>query len=811
MQRQKKEKPFNIEQVTKIFYAAFQAQRSLFLAAIQPDISASTATNSEHEQYATLLLNRLMFLYFLQKKCLLDNDINYLSNRLVIIRQIYGEDAFYRCFLLPLFHLGLNQKQRSLSVQTLLGSIPYLESSLFAACWHESGSLSYQIPDAAFIALFSFFEHYQWRLDESPLQRADELNPDILGYIFEQHVNQQQMGAYYTQEDVTMYIARNTIIPALFDAVSRNQPAICAPDAAIWQSLRIHPDRYIDPLWQDENMLLGETASEWKQRQSACARLRMLLQADKVRTVDDLITYNLDITGFACDTIVQLEDERLLCVFFECLKQLKIFDPTCGSGAFLLSALRVLVPLYEACFTQAEQLNRRKPHTHESLLSLEKVLERRPGQGRTYAILQWIVRHNLYGVDIMPEAIEICKLRLLLRLLAAVKGRDEIEPVTEIHQHILTGNVLLPIPSETDSLASWYSRFTTLLERGGFDVIIGNPPYVEYALAAFPYELAHFSTARCGNLYPCVVERSYELLAPTGRQGMILPLAAFATRNMQPFIACFQDWFACSWLSFYHFRPAMLFSGGKVASIPTAIYLAKKTGTAQRFSTQLMKWQRDQRAQLFSRLNYCQVTVTDDLDNRHYYPKFGQAIENAIMTKVRLQRRVSSYLTRKRNQNCMYYRSAGGLYWKVFVNFAWPYTTTSNKQCYFQEEYTRDIFVALFNSSLFWWYYTVTFDTFNLKDYMLFGFHFSFPIDPLFCQQLQGLCQQLMSNYQQHAQHLTRNHTGSYTIYARKAKPIIDAIDKALAQHYGFTEEEVNFIITYDLKYRMGQKDEYHH
>src|SRR2546429_5120602 len=175
------------------------------------------------------------------------------------------------------------------------------------------------------------------------------------------------------------------------------------------------------------------------------------------------------------------------------------------------------------------------------------------------------------------------------------------------------------------------------------------------------------------------------------------------------------------------------------------------------------------------------------------------------MTKVLQHQRIGTYLAETPNQNRMFYRSAGGLYWKVFVNFAWPYETTSNKQCAFQEEYMRDVFVALLNSSLFWWYYTVTFDTFNLKDYMIFGFRFSYPEDSAVIDAMKQLCQQLMEDFQRHARHLKRGNTGSYTIYARKSKAIIDEIDRVLAHHYGFTSEELDFIINYDRKYRTGK------
>jgi hypothetical protein len=142
------------------------------------------------------------------------------------------------------------------------------------------------------------------------------------------------------------------------------------------------------------------------------------------------------------------------------------------------------------------------------------------------------------------------------------------------------------------------------------------------------------------------------------------------------------------------------------------------------------------------------------------------------------------------------------------VNFSWPYKTTSNKQCSFQQNYDRDIFVALFNSSTFWWYYTVTFDTFNLKDYMLFGFRFTYPQDTTIIQDLCKCCQELMDDFRANAQHLKRGSTGSYTVYARQSKHIIDKIDQILAHHYGFTEEERDFIVNYDLKYRMGSERE---
>ena len=104
-----------------------------------------------------------------------------------------------------------------------------------------------QIPDKAFERIFDYFDQYQWHLDERPLRADNEINPDVLGYIFEKYINQKQMGAYYTKEDITEYISKNTVLPFLFDAARpKCKIAFENPDGpTIWDLLRGNPDRYI--------------------------------------------------------------------------------------------------------------------------------------------------------------------------------------------------------------------------------------------------------------------------------------------------------------------------------------------------------------------------------------------------------------------------------------------------------------------------------------------------------------------------------------------------------------------------------------
>ncbi|MBV9259566.1 MAG: hypothetical protein JO215_16240, partial [Ktedonobacteraceae bacterium] len=708
-----------------------------------------------------------------------------------------------------------------------------LHSELFSIHALECDSSTIEIPDEAFERIFNFFDEFQWFLQHHPPSNEREINPAILGHVFEKHINQQQMGAYYTREDVTAYIAKNSILPALFEAAECACPRVFGKKGTLWRLVQHHPERYIQDAIRYEKHLPAETEREYRQRQAYYLQMQERIAEGQICCIDDFIHYNLDIDRFMQDILHNIDEPEVLDAFYQCLAQMTILDPTCGSGVFLCGALHVLKPIYEACLEQMEHLHKtigpsirgngrrgvtlRAPacssgHTPRPADAPTSVPNVSPARMQTQinpalAILKSIISTNLYGVDIMEEATELCRLRLFLMLLGAVERVEEMESLAKIDFHIQTGNALVGFPGrgqvrreqksldrelareygveveneekleawrESHKPFHWALEFAEVMDKGGFDCIIGNPPYVEYTEKMFPYRLQHFSTLTCRNLYPCVIERSRAVLSEHGRLGMIVPLAAFATRNMIPLIEGVQQWFAASWISFYHFRPSMLFSGEKVASIPTAIMLARISGTRQRFSTPVSKWATENRSQLFPTLKYCQITAPRDLANRHYYAKFGQACENAILEKVLRQRCVRDYLERKSIENRMFYRSAGGLYWKVFLNFPWPYQTTSNKQCSFQKEYERDVFVALFNSSLFWWYYTTTFDTFNLKDYMLFGFRFTYPEDERVIDALREQCQRLMEDFRRNAKHLKRGETGSYTIYARKSKQILD-------------------------------------
>ena len=477
---------FDVERVTKRFYDHFKKEHTAFLKFLNgiPD-------EDMQRWYASVMLNRLMFIYFIQKKGFLNNDVDYLHNKLTESKG-KGSNRYYKEFLCPLFFEGFAkpEAERSSEMRRLLGKIPYLNGGIFQK--HQIETLhgeNIEIPDKAFEKLFTFFEQYQWHLDERPLRNDDEINPDVLGYIFEKYINQKQMGAYYTKEDITDYISKNTIIPFLFDKARKSCKIAFEGDSSVWKLLQDDPDRYIydavktgvkkelppeiaigiddvckrtdwNTLADSDYALPTEIWREVVARRQRYETVRSKLANGEVHDINDLITYNLNIRQFAQDVIENCEGPELLRAFWKAITEVTILDPTCGSGAFLFAALNILEPIYEACLDrmqtfldEAGAISESRPNQVAGISKsrpsrryndFREVLERiAQHPNREYFVLKSIIINNLYGADIMEEAVEICKLRLFLKMVAQIEDVKQIEPLPDIDFNVQAGNTLV--------------------------------------------------------------------------------------------------------------------------------------------------------------------------------------------------------------------------------------------------------------------------------------------------------------------------------------------------------------------------------
>lgn len=491
----------NSEKITKDFYNGFRKQHkefATFITGIDDNIPLYDSKKKEQNRnklwYASVMLNRLMFCYFIQKKGFLNGDVDYLTNKLKQVQAEEGDNQFYRSFyrdfLVSLFHEGLNAPHHTPEWEHRFGRIPYLNGGMFDVHIIEQQYDDIDIADDAFISLFAFFDTWQWHLDTRITATGKDINPDVLGYIFEQYINDRAaMGAYYTKEDITEYISKNCILPWVFDRVAESSSRDAfKQNGYVWSTLRESGDRYIydavkrgysadwqqripadiavgidtskpdllerRKLWNqptaDQFALPTEIWRETIERLQRCDTLMEKISSGAIIHINDFITLNLDIRSFTYDLLSHTTDHRLVANFYHALQNITILDPTCGSGAFLFAAMGILEPLYEVCILRMQEWNAENPK-----LFCEELGEiaRKYRSNIQYFIYKSIILRNLYGVDIMVEATEIAKLRLFLKMVAVVevdKRADNmgLDPLPDIDFNIRCGNTLVGYATE---------------------------------------------------------------------------------------------------------------------------------------------------------------------------------------------------------------------------------------------------------------------------------------------------------------------------------------------------------------------------
>lgn len=960
----------NSEKITKDFYAGFKKEHKAFAEFISGiDDQIPSKDNRNKQWYTSVMLNRLMFCYFIQKKGFLDFDFDYLRHKLNWVRQQQGEDkffgSFYKGFLVHLFEGGLNSPSHARDFESVYGKIPYLNGGMFDKHQIELDYENIDIADDAFIRLFDFFDTWRWHLDTRITASGKDINPDVLGYIFEQYINDRaQMGAYYTKEDITEYIGRNCILPFLFDKVRTKNADAFKPDGFVWSTLRSSGDRYIfdavkrgsdrfDEIPEEvsrgiiteamrheysetpvgelpaDHIPLATLRSEWNkptpeqwalpteiwretiERLQRCQSIIAKISAGEITSINDFITYNLDIRLFAADLLASA-DRLFIKHFYDALQSITILDPTCGSGAFLFAAMNILEPLYEACIERMQE----QPDYFKTQLA---EISDKYRSNIQYFIFKSIILRNLYGVDIMVEATEIAKLRLFLKMVAVVdvdrrQPNLGLDPLPDIDFNIRCGNTLVgyaneeqlnkdleiatdilqelanqqfkeDIKQEMEKVATTFERFKELqltqdvnlaefkqakadlrsrlanLNRllnhklflsthvnasdddifasalyaswkeshqpfhwlaefyqiihgnGGFDVIIGNPPYVVYnkkdritkKSVSELYKIEGYETALCNNLYAFVIERSILLCNSLQQLGMIIPISAFSNSNMLPLQNLLKRQGGNLHISTFHQRPAQLFVG---VLQRLCIFRCNKGKNCESniYTTEIHRWYSHMRKFLFANLVY----INDYQQMVGSIVKIGTNIERSIKTKYYANKSISNYLSNKSNCNNIYYRSAGGGYWISILNNPFDSFTTSNRQASFILDYNSKVFSAFMNSNLFWWYYSTNFDLFNFTEGWMFGGRLTYPKSEII-ENLIMLSENIEYSLRNNAYHYTINSKTNGpqdTVTYRKfySKSLMDEIDKVLAEHYGFTDEELDFIINYDIKYRMGDE-----
>jgi len=316
-----------------------------------PEKVPPSERDKKSRSFSVSLMNRLIFIKFLEDKGIVHPDL------LMELKKEHKEGKspknFYYTYIKPLFYDIFNTKikQREERAKTLevFRTIPYLNGSLFRKTLDYEEE--YQVSDSILYEIINLLEEYEFSTEGKP----EALDPSILGKVFEKTINfiagvkgrQEDLGAFYTPDHITSFCAEKTIRPVLLKKMK--------------EALK-------DRGWQKAEVEL-------------ITSLKELIES---------LPRNVKLADYLLDV----------------MDEIKVLDPACGSGHFLISALGVIS-------------------------NIRRNIQRKKGE--EFSVMQTkkrTVMNNIFGVDIVPEAIEITKLRLWLDIIAELEP-EELEELKE--------------------------------------------------------------------------------------------------------------------------------------------------------------------------------------------------------------------------------------------------------------------------------------------------------------------------------------------------------------------------------------------
>lgn len=496
-------------------------------------------SNVEISRFAKKLLGQIVFLYFLQKKGWMgvDKAANWGSGKKNFLQALYTEAEqnnknYFADYLQYLFYEALAKEHNNEGVNgyytKLRSRIPFLNGGLFEADYDwQNANIS--IPNELFrndeklksdtgTGILDVFDRYNFTIKEDePLEKEVAVDPEMLGKVFENLLDEnlrKSKGAFYTPREIVHYMCQESLIHYLentindtttaYQSLGHSQLALL-PEAKKGQFLlrAEHKDEPIPKTDLEEFIRHGFFALENDQR--------VIKEGKETRTyqfqLPESIRHNAD----------KLD---------HCLSHIKICDPAIGSGAYPVGLLHELV---NAQLVLRQYLSPSYLKAKLKELDLpQQEYEKNPSK-YIYRLKRHTIQESIYGVDIDASAIDVARLRLWLSMVVDEDDLDSIEALPNLDYKIVCGNSLIGLPengviinpniqNEIEKLKEEFFEITDetrkkslrsdinnkirqLLdsaelfagykidfdfklyfsevwrEKGGFDIVIGNPPY----------------------------------------------------------------------------------------------------------------------------------------------------------------------------------------------------------------------------------------------------------------------------------------------------------------------------------------------
>lgn len=867
------EEAFSVERVTKEFFDKYAEKFYQVKDYLEnnPEFKAeSQAHGFTAEQFAKKLMGQIVFLYFLQKKGWLgvEKDSAWGTGSPNFMRKIFQDNErtgknFFDEVLEPLFYTALNvdrSRKNDLYPQLNL-RIPFLNGGLFEELdnydWQKN---NFSIPNEVFSnvtekgrdadGILDIFDRYNFTINEDePTEREVAIDPEMLGKVFENLLDsgtRKSKGAFYTPREIVHYMCRETLISYLVEKSKISEDAIrnfilygdYFKDADIAnfaenRDLQISdeifsPAKNINRLAELDKFLqevkvadlavgsgafpLGMLNEITKAREVLTTYLN-LGRAEKIeRSLYDLKLDTIKNSIFACDIEPSAVDIAKLRLWLT----LVIDDePTADKNSFKPKPL----PNLDCNIICGNSLI--DEFDSVPLIKHSKTLNNMAEGDRQISLLQG---------EIDSRIAELIRVQKNLFHESDHDRKEEYRRyIRDIYDGIileqLAGNSALAkrykLAAQQKSLPFilWQLYFPTVFrDNGGFDIIVGNPPYGAKISAADKKVVKKtflctktISGKQKGSTdtFALFIEKSFNLCNKGGTVNLIVPMSVTSSDSMTALHNLLEKNCRIIRVSSYSRRPKPIFES---ASSRVAIFSFQKTASPIRnlFTSKVIR--RNEQNTIPKIIDSLEFVDSLKFKLSGRYPKIGTEQQREIIRKIfSFNKKIADYSDEEGTS--FYYRTAGGEYFNVVTDYS---TGSSQEKPFPVTKKFVKVIGATLSTSLFWFYQQVYTDGLHIKQSELENFPL-FDLEKLSSEDLsdiERLYDEYLSDIERNVSVRTSSDNSSYHVTRfknyklNKSKHLADKLDDLIGKFYGLSAEEIDFIKNFELEIRMSGLDD---
>ena len=403
--------------------------------------------------YIKKMFGRIVFLYFLQRKGWLDGNRQYMHD---LFYDSTNKENFLDGVLEPLFFEVLNTDKhlRTEEAKSLPGSenIPYLNGGLFAR--DEIDALNCVFPESLFKQLFDFLDSYNFTIDENDSEDAEVgIDPEMLGRIFENLLeDNKDKGAFYTPKEIVDYMCRESIIAYLLNGVPDRSHALIR--------------KFVETF----------DASELTDEQKLYIRKKLQL----VKICDPAIgsgAFPMGLVNLLSKLYVAMKADTDTAKMKRHIMEQNIYGVDIEQGAVDIARLRFWLAMI---VEEKEAIP--LPNLHFKIMQGNSLLE--SYNGANLADLTKISgQSSLFDSDNSEREALISSLKSYYKTSDHAK-RDKLfnDIINNVRRQLFDKGITLQAgkdPSANSDFFLWHTWFTDVFTSGGFDIVIGNPPYIQ--------------------------------------------------------------------------------------------------------------------------------------------------------------------------------------------------------------------------------------------------------------------------------------------------------------------------------------------